>query len=129
MRKKPSDYRSGLRFLKKENIPPGGSVFTITDFDEVDKSVVASEHDWRIRLTFDERWWFELTPGNLDAAIELLGDSFDRWIGGRIGLILAEFTTQNGEEKTYIKVVPAPAIELKAPTRLKKRETSDEMFS
>ena len=110
MKNKPSDYQK-LRYLKKDNVPNGGSVFTITDFDEVDKSTKANQPDWRIRLTFDERWWFELHSGNLDTAINLLGNDFQNWPGGQLGLVIAQFTTKDGEEREYMKIVPAPEIQ------------------
>jgi hypothetical protein len=108
MKQKPSEYQK-LRYLKKENVPEGGSVFTITDFDEVNKSDKANQPDWRIRLTFDERWWFELYGGNLDTAIDLCS---------RLGLCIASFTTKEGEEKEFLKVVPAQEIKPKGkPSR------------
>jgi hypothetical protein len=118
MKSKPSDYQK-TRWLKKDNIPEGGSVFTVTDFDEVNKSDRTDKEDFRIRLTFDERWWFELAGNNLDTTIDLLGDDFANWDGKQIGLCLAAFTNKNGETNTYIKVVSAPEIK-KRPT-LKRR--------
>jgi hypothetical protein len=112
---KPSDYRTGLRFLKKENIPPGGSVFAITNLDDVDKSTAANAHDWRLRLTLDGRWWFELVPGNLDAVIELLGDDFGNWYQKRVGIRIAPFTTKDGEDKEYMQIVPAQDVTVKKP--------------
>jgi len=56
MKAKPSDYQK-LRYIKKENIPNGGGVFTVSDIDEVNKSSgLLDQPDWRIRLTFEERW-------------------------------------------------------------------------
>jgi hypothetical protein len=118
MKRKPSDY-SRLRYLKKENLLGGGSIFVVTDFDEVNKSTEAGEEDLRIRLTLDEHWWFELKGGNLDTVIDLLGDDFATWLHGRIGLRLAEFTARDGTVGNYIQVVAASEIEqrvdLKAP--------------
>jgi hypothetical protein len=118
MKRKPSDY-SRIRYLKKTNLPPGGSVFTITDLDEVNKSPDADQLDLRIRLTLDEHWWFELKGGNLDTVIDLLGDDFATWLHGRIGLRVAEFTARDGTVGNYIQVVAASEIEqrvdLKAP--------------
>jgi hypothetical protein len=118
MKRKPSDY-SRLRYLKKENLLGGGSIFVVTDFDEVNKSTEAGEEDLRIRLTLDEHWWFELKDGNLDTVIDLLGDDFATWLHGRIGLRLAEFTARDGTVGNYIQVVAASEIEqrvdLKAP--------------
>jgi hypothetical protein len=114
-KKKPSDYRSGFRYLKKENVGPDGNVFKMTDFKVIDKSQVAGEHDWRIRLTLDSAFWFELYGQNLDTVIKLAGDDFDHWYGKKLGFVVAEFTAQDGNEKQWIKIVPAPSIELKAP--------------
>jgi hypothetical protein len=113
MKSKPSDYQKGFRYIKKEKLPPKGAVFAISDIEEVDKSDKAGQHYWCIRLTFEERWWLELRGGNLDAAIEILGDDFSAWSGAKLGLCLSTFTTQDGEEKSYIKIVPAPAITLR----------------
>jgi hypothetical protein len=113
MKKKPSDYCTGKRYLKKDHLPDGGGRFKITDIDEVDKSIVAGEHDWRIRLTLDDRFWFEVHGPNLDSAIEILGDDFADWFGKSLGFVLDTFTGRDGEEKTYIKIVPAPEITLK----------------
>ena len=109
MKTKPSDYLK-IRYLKQDNIPENGGVFTITDFDEVDESDRAGRNDERIRLTFDERWWFELKGGNLGRVVEMLGDDFADWQGKQLGLCLAEFTTRDGETKDYIKVIPASEI-------------------
>jgi hypothetical protein len=114
MKKSPSSYLKP-RWLKKDNVPEGGSVFVISDFDEIDKSAKTNESDVRLRVTFDERYWFELSGQNLSTAIDLLSDDFGAWIGGRLGLCLASFTTQDGEEKSYIKVVPAAEVEANRP--------------
>jgi hypothetical protein len=121
--KKPSDYRAGFRFLKKENIDPkNGSVLKISDIDDVDKSIIAGEHDWRIRLTLNSAYWFELNGSNHDSALEILGDDFDRWFGRKLGFVIADFTAKDGSEKQWIKIVPAPAIELKVPRDTETRE-------
>jgi len=132
MKNKPSDYQK-LRYAKKENIPNGGSVFTVTDFDEVDKSTEANQPDWRIRLTLDERWWFELKGGNLDTTIALLGDNFQHWIGRFLGLRVVKFTTKDCEEREYIKIVPAPEIQpsanIKSPRQSAEKTKRDSVLT
>jgi hypothetical protein len=128
MKSKPSDYQK-LRYLKKDNLPNGGSVFTITDWDEVDKSTKANQPDERIRLTFDERWWFELYGRNLDTVIELLGDNFDDWHGKRIGIQVTPYETKDGEQKEFMQVVPATDIKAKRrplPSDLRLRPRTEE---
>jgi hypothetical protein len=116
MKKRPSDYCNGLRYLKRSNIPTPGSLFTITGIEEIEKSSkFTGKSECLIRLTFDERWWFDLTGGNLDTTIQLLGDDFEKWYNKRLGLRVATFN-KDGEEKSYIKVVPAPEISLHSRT-------------
>jgi hypothetical protein len=124
MKNKPSDYQK-LRYVKKENVPNGGGIFIVTDFDEVDKSTKANQPEWRIRLTFDERWWFEVHGGNLDTAINLLGNDFDAWLDKPLGLCIAGFTTKEGEEKEYLKIVPATDIRRKPAAARRTREDDD----
>jgi hypothetical protein len=112
MKPKPSDYLKS-RFLKRENVPDGGAVFVITNIDEADKSVVAGEQDFCIRLTLDDQWFFEPRGPNLDRLIELLGDDFECWYQSRIGLIRAAFIANDGKPKEFLKIVPAPEITLK----------------
>jgi hypothetical protein len=131
MKAKPSDYRKGLRYLRKENLSDGGNVFAITNVDEIDKSFEANEHDWRIRLTLQGQgsFWFELNGKNLDTVIELLGDSFHNWRGKQLGLCLAQFTTKQGEEREYIKIVPASKIKLRKPSQQKSPDEDNGLFA
>jgi hypothetical protein len=127
MKRKPSDY-SRIRYLKKTNLPPGGSVFTITDLDEVNKSTDADQLDLRIRLTLDEHWWFELKGENLHTVIDLLGDDFALWLHGRIGLCRGEFTARDGKVIDYIQVIPAPEVALKRrPAATTRAKDNDEI--
>jgi hypothetical protein len=126
---KPSDYRRP-RYVRPKDIPPVGRTFTITETEEIDKAVEGDEPDFRIRLTLDKWYWFDLSPGNFDCCIELFGDeSFDSWIGKRLGLIIDQFQTKNDGMRTYIKVVPASEIEPKrrpVPSALKPRVAAEQ---
>jgi hypothetical protein len=127
MKRKPSDY-SRLRYLKKENLLGGGSIFVVTDFEEVNKSTEAGEEDLRIRLTLDEHWWFELKGENLNTVIDLLGDDFALWLHGRIGLCRGEFTARDGKVIDYIQVIPAPEVALKRrPAATTRAKDNDEI--
>jgi hypothetical protein len=113
MKRKPSDYLSGKRYLKPIHLPDGGEKYEVTDIDEVDKSVVAGKNDWRIRLTLNDRYWFELAGPNLDAALDLLGDDFADWHGALLGFINSTFTARDGSEKVYVQIVSPTEIEPK----------------
>jgi hypothetical protein len=120
MKKRPSDYCNGLRYLKRSNIPTPGSLFTITGIEEIEKSSkFTGKSECLIQVTFDERWQFDLKGSNLDTTIQLLGDDFTAWFGGKLGLRLSTFTTRDGSEQTYIQVVSPFAIE---PRRLLQRK-------
>jgi len=119
MKCKPSDYRKGFRYIKKESLAPEGAVFVISDIQEVDGSNKAGQREEAIRLTFEERWWLELRGRNLDAAIEILGDDFGAWYGAKLGLRVSTFTKRDGSEQTYIEVVSPLTIQ---PRRLLRRQ-------
>jgi len=131
MKNKPSDYQK-MRFLKRENIPDGGTVFTISEIDEVDKSKFADKPDWCIQLVFDEHWRLDLRGSNLDTVIELLGNDFEKWHNIRLGARIATFKAKDGSEHEWIQLCAAPIIELRRkgqrkPAVASKGDDSDEI--
>jgi hypothetical protein len=106
MKKRPSDYCNGLRYLKRSNIPTSDASFLITGVEEAEKTnKFTGKSECLIQLIFDERWRFDLKGNNLTTVIELLGDDFDGWYGKRLTLRIATFTKEDRATQEFIKVV------------------------